>query len=70
MHLHARYHGLAVCARGPEAPPFGPGFEDAQIADANTLEVWVTRLEDVADTTVWRLLKSGSIVAIAQVGGF
>lgn len=50
-------------------PPFGPGFTADQIADADTLEVWVTTLADIADTTVWRLLRAGQPVAMAEVGG-
>ncbi len=69
MHLHARYSGPDVLVHAAPAPPFGPGFTADQIADADTLEVWVTTLADIADTTVWRLLRAGQPVAMAEVGG-
>ena len=52
------------------APPFGPGFTAAQVGQADTLEVWVTSLADVADTTVWRLMRQGTVIALHEVGGF
>lgn len=52
------------------APPFGPGFTADEMATADTLQVWVTSLADVADTTVWRLLRAGQLVAQAQVDGY
>lgn len=70
MHLHARYTGAELLAEATATPPFGPGFTAEEVADADTLEVWLTSLEDVADTTVWRLLRDGSLVAQAQVGEF
>lgn len=57
MHLHARYTGAELLIEGVAAPPFGPGFTALQVADADTLEV------------VWRLLKAGKPIAMAQVGG-
>lgn len=70
MHLHARYTGLAVFLHGTPAPPFGPGFSAEDIAAADTLEVWNTSLQDPADVTVWRLLRAGTVVAHAQLGGW
>lgn len=51
-------------------PSFGPGFTVAQVADAYALEVWVTRFQNVADTTVWRLVREGTVIAVSEVGGF
>ncbi len=70
MHLHARYTGAELLVEGAMVPPFGPGFTAAQVADADTLEVWVTSLADVADTTVWRLMRQGTVIALHEVGGF
>lgn len=70
MHLHARYTGAELLVEAAATPPFGPGFTAEEVAEADTLEVWVTNLEDVADTTVWRLLRAGLVVAQAQVGGY
>lgn len=70
MHLHARYTGAELLTEASSLPPFGPGFDPSQIAGADTLEVWVTSLEDVADTTVWRLLRASHVIAVAEVGSF
>ena len=70
MHLHARYSGADLLIQAAAIPPFGPGFTAAQVADADTLEVWVTSFEDTADTTVWRLLREGPVIAMSEVGGF
>ena len=70
MHLHARYTGAEMLVEAAATPPFGPGFTAMEVAGADTLEVWVTSLEDVADVTVWRLLHGGTLVAQAQVGGY
>ncbi len=70
MHLHARYIGAELLIEGVTPPPFGPGFTAVQVADADTLEVWVTSFEDTADTTVWRLLREGAVIAMSEVGGF
>ncbi len=69
MHLHVRYTGVEVVTEAAAAAPCGPGFTAQDVAGTDTLEVWVTSLEDVGDTTVWRLLRSGYVVAQAQVGG-
>lgn len=70
MHLHARYTGAELLTEARTAPPFGPGFTADEVADADALEIWVTSLEDVADTTVWRLVRDGTVIAVSQVGGF
>ena len=70
MHLHARYTGAELLTEATATPPFGPSFTAEDMADADTLEVWVTSLEDVADVTVWRLMRAGQAVAQAQVGGY
>lgn len=70
MHLHARYTGAELLVQAVAAPPFGPGFTATEVADADALEVWVTSFQDVADTTVWRLVRQGHPVAVAQVGGY
>jgi hypothetical protein len=70
MHLQARYSGEDVLTEATATPPFGPGFTVAEAAEADTLEVWVTSLADVADTTVWRLLRNGQPIAMVQVGGY
>jgi hypothetical protein len=70
MHLHARYTGTDLVIQAAATPPFGPGFTAPQVADADALEVWVTSLADVADTTVWRLLRDGTVIALSEVGGF
>jgi hypothetical protein len=69
MHLHARYTGADLLMEATAAPPFGPGFTVSQVADADTLEVWVTSLAYIADTTVWRLVRDGTVVAVSEVGG-
>lgn len=69
MHLHARYTGGEVAVRALELPPFGPGFDATAVGLADTLEVWVTSLRDLADVTVWKLLRDSQVVAMAQVGG-
>jgi len=68
--LYARYTGAELLIHATETPPFGPGFTAAEVAQADTLEVWVTSLEDIADTPIWRLLRAGRVVAQAQVGGY
>ncbi len=70
MHLHARYTGPDVLIHAIPAPPFGPGFTADQVADADTLEIWVTSLADPEDTTVWRLMRARRAIAAAQIGGF
>ena len=40
------------------------------MAEADALEVWVTTLEAVADTTVWRVLRQGTAIALHEVGEF
>lgn len=40
MHLHAVYIGADLLIQSAAIPPFGPGFTQAQVADADTLEVW------------------------------
>jgi hypothetical protein len=69
MHLHARYAGSEDAIRVLDAPPFGPGFDATVAGLADTLEVWVTSLRDLADVTVWKLLRDSQVVAMAQVGG-
>lgn len=69
MHLHARYTGVDLTIRALEAPPFGPGFDPAVIGLADTLEVWTMSFGDMADVTVWKLLRDGQPVALAQLGG-
>ena len=34
------------------------------------LEVWVTGLADAADTTAWRLVREGTIIAIGEARRF
>ena len=70
MHLHARYTGAEMLTEAAATPLFGPGFTAEEVAEADTLEVRVTSLADVADTTVWRLLCVGHLMAQAQVGGY
>lgn len=70
MHLHARYTGADLFVQAAASPPFGPGFTAAQVAEADTLEMWVTSLADVADKTVWRLMCKGTAIALHEVGGF
>lgn len=73
-HCHARTR--SGHRRSPDQPqaaataPLGPGFTVTRMAAADTLEVWVTSLEEVADTTVLRLLRAGHVMAQAQVDGF
>ena len=69
MHLHARHTGSEVAIRVLEAPPFGPGFDATAAGLADTWEVWGTSQRDVADVTVWKLLRDGQVVAMAQLGG-
>ena len=47
MHLHALYTGAESLTEAAATPPFGPGFTAEEVADADTLEVWVTSLEYV-----------------------
>lgn len=70
MHLHARYTGAKLLIEAPSPPPFGPGFASAEVANADTMEVWVTSLSDTGDTTVWRLLRGDTVLAQAQSGGY
>lgn len=70
MHLHARYTGANLLIQAAAVPPFGPGFTAAQVAQVDTLEVWVTSIQDVADTTIWRLMRNGSVIVLHEVGGF
>ena len=70
MHLHARYTGPELLIHATETPPLGPGFTAQQAADADALEVWVTSLEDIADTTVFRLMRRDAAIAVSQIGGF
>ena len=70
MHLHALYTGAESLTEAAATPPFGPGFTAEEVADADALEVWVTSLEDVADTTVWRLVCDGTVIAMSEMGGF
>ena len=70
MHLHARYTGADLLIQAAASPPFGPCFSAKQVADADTLEVWVTSIQDVADTTIWRLMRKGTAIALHEVGGF
>ena len=70
MHLHARYTGADLLTHATELAPFGPGFTAGQVAEADALEVWVTSLEDIADTTVFRLMRRGAAIAVRQIGGF
>ncbi len=70
MHLHARHTGSELLVQGASAPPFGPGFTVTQLANVDALEVWVTSLTDVADTTVWRFMRDSTVAALSEVGGF
>lgn len=70
MRLHAHYIGAELLIEGVTPPPFGPGFSSGQVTDAGALEVWATSLEDVADTTVWRLVRDRAAIAVSEVGGF
>ena len=70
MHLHARYTGAEMLIEAAAVRPFGPGFTAEEVVQADTLEVWVTSLADVADTTIWRLMRKGTAIALHEVGGF
>ena len=70
LHLHARYTGPELLIHATETPPLGPGFTAQQAADADALEVWVSSLEDIADTTVFRLMRRDAAIAVSQIGGF
>jgi hypothetical protein len=70
MHLHARYTGAELLIHAMETPPFGPGFTAQQVAEADALKLWITSLEDIADTTVFRLMRGDAAVAVSQIGGF
>ncbi len=70
MHLHTQYTGTDLPVQATATPPFGPGFTAGQVAQPDTLEIWVTTLKAPANTTVWRLLKDRKPVALAQAGGF
>lgn len=70
MHLHARYTGAELLVEAAATPPFGPGFAAEEVAAADTLEVWVTSLHDVADVTVWRLLANRTVLRVVEISGY
>lgn len=55
MHLNARYTGAELLVEATATPSFGPGLTVAQVAPADTLEVWVTSVEVAVARTVWPL---------------
>lgn len=54
------------------SPPFGPGFTDEQIKQAERMEIWASRVNDpCADFTEFRLLDNGGgVVAKKRIGGY
>lgn len=64
MYLLGRYSGVDVLIQSAVAPPRGPGFSASRVAHADTLEIWVTGPVEASDTTVWRLIHEGAVVAI------
>ncbi len=54
--------------RTATSSPLGLDVAALQI-DADTLE-GITSIQNVADTTVWRLMRGGTAIALHEVGGF
>ena len=52
-------------------PPFGPGFTEDQVKQADKMEVWCSGFKDPGpDFTRFKLLKGDETVASQEVGGY
>jgi hypothetical protein len=70
MYRRNRYSGSDLIIHGLAAPPFGPGFPPALLADADVLECWVSDLGDPADQTEWRLWRNSRLIGRKVMLGY
>jgi len=70
MDRRDRYTGSDLIIYGLAAPPFGPGFPPALLAEADLLECWVSDASESEDWTEWRLWQANAVIAQQVVPGY
>jgi len=72
MFLGKELCGKAMRSCAFDAPPFGPGFSQAKVAQAAVLRVFFSEFkEDGDDYTLFQLLNAdGHVIDQTRVGGY